>query len=92
MERLYDQNCAVEIRWDSNVKKSIRDYTTSGRRSAEVILGRSAIYFPIFDELLDQYGLPEDLTCLTVIESLLDPKVKSHVGAAGLWQFYAKNS
>ena len=87
LDRLYEQNCPVEIRWNSDVKKSIKEYTTDGRRSSEVIIGRSAIYFPIFEKYLNEYGLPQDLKYLTVIESLLNPKVVSPRGAAGLWQF-----
>lgn len=39
--------------------------------------------------ILNEYGLPEDLKYLMVIESNLDPKARSSSGAAGLWQFLA---
>ncbi len=87
LSRLEKQNSPVDVRWNTDIKKSIKDYTVKGRRSAEVILGRSAIYFPIFNENLKKYGLPQDLKYMSVIESLLDPKAVSPVGAAGLWQF-----
>ena len=87
LSRLDDQNCPVDVRWNADIKKSIKDYTVKGRRSAEVILGRSAIYFPIFNANLKKHGLPQDLKYMSVIESLLDPKAVSPVGAAGLWQF-----
>ena len=87
LDRLHNQNCPVDIHWNSDVKKAIKEYTTNGKRSSEVIIGRSAIYFPIFEKYLEEYGLPQDLKYLTVIESLLNPKVVSSRGAAGLWQF-----
>lgn len=87
LSRLESQDCPVDIQWNADVKRSIKDYTVKGRRSAEVILGRSAIYFPIFNANLKKHGLPPDLKYMSVIESLLDPKAVSHVGAAGLWQF-----
>jgi hypothetical protein len=37
--------------------------------------------------ILNEYGIPEDLKYLMVIESNLDPKARSGAGAAGLWQF-----
>ncbi len=87
LDRLESQPCAVSVQWNTDIKKSIKDYTIRGRKSAEVILGRSSIYFPMFDETLKKYGLPHDLKYISVIESLLDPKAISPVGASGLWQF-----
>ena len=87
LDRLYDHNCPIDIRWNADVKKSIKDYTSAGKRSSEVIIGRSAMYFPIFENYLNEYGLPQDLKYLPVIESLLDPTAFSAAGAAGLWQF-----
>ena len=42
---------------------------------------------PIFEEALEMYQLPLELKYLPVIESALNPKAVSRVGAAGLWQF-----
>jgi membrane-bound lytic murein transglycosylase D len=50
-------------------------------------LGLSAYYFPIFEETLDKYNLPLELKYLPIIESALNPKALSRVGANGLWQF-----
>lgn len=51
-----------------------------------LMLKRSGIYFPIVEPILKEYGLPEDLKYIMVIESNLDPKARSSAGAAGLWQ------
>jgi membrane-bound lytic murein transglycosylase D len=53
-------------------------------------MGRSALYFDLFGEKLAEYGLPQELRYLSVIESGLRPQVKSRAGALGLWQFMYK--
>lgn len=47
----------------------------------------SDYYFPLFESKLKKYGLPNDLKYLPVLESGLNPRAKSKVGASGLWQF-----
>jgi len=44
-------------------------------------------YFPIFEETLDKYNLPQELKYISIIESALNPNAKSRAGAMGLWQF-----
>ena len=52
-----------------------------------LMLKRAPKYFPIVERILKQYGIPEDLKYMMVIESNLEPKALSSAGAAGLWQF-----
>ncbi len=70
-------------------ERSMRDVVTMYATSPETVklLDRSELYFPIFEELLAHYGLPDDLKYLSVIESGLRPKARSKAGAVGLWQF-----
>ena len=51
------------------------------------MMGRSAQYFPLFEEALDRHGLPLELKYLPVLESGLNPLARSGAGATGLWQF-----
>lgn len=51
-----------------------------------LMLKRAGIYFPIVEPILKEYGLPDDLKYIMVIESNLDPNARSSAGAAGLWQ------
>ena len=53
----------------------------------KVVLGRSPLYFEMFESKLASYDLPIELKYLAVIESGLRPQVKSRAGALGLWQF-----
>ena len=51
------------------------------------MMGRSAHYFPLFEEALDRHNLPLELKYLPVLESGLNPLARSGAGATGLWQF-----
>jgi len=88
--RLAAMACEVmPARYDPAVKSYLKTYTVRGRRSAQKILGRQLLYFPLFESILKQEGLPLDLKYLAVVESALDPRALSHAGAVGLWQFMA---
>ena len=66
---------------------TIKFFAENRRSFARVVLGRSQLYFEMFEEKLAMYGLPKELKFLAVIESGLRPQVKSRAGALGLWQF-----
>jgi membrane-bound lytic murein transglycosylase D len=66
---------------------TIRFFVESRRSFVRIVLGRSKLYFDLFEEKLAEYGLPVELKYLSVIESGLRPQVKSKAGALGLWQF-----
>jgi membrane-bound lytic murein transglycosylase D len=86
IERFSEMNLEVDVRLTKNVKSYIRDYTLLARKSSELALGKSTLYFPIFEELNNAFGLPDELKYLMVIESSLKPDAASKVGAKGLWQ------
>lgn len=67
--------------------QTIKFFAEKRRGFAKVVLGRSELYFDMFEEKLDAHGLPIELKYLAVIESGLRPQVKSRAGALGLWQF-----
>lgn len=80
-------NPLVDLQYNSVVKGYIKGYVVWNRDKAARILGRTVLYFPLFDEYLQENGLPENLKYLSVVESALDPHATSPVGAVGLWQF-----
>lgn len=72
---------------DQVIQNYIQGYVTRNRKSAERILGRTATYFPLFEEKIAAYNLPPEIKFLAVVESALNPQAISPVGAGGLWQF-----
>lgn len=79
----------IKARYDVAVKSYLKTYTVRGRRSAERMLGKELLYFPMFENYLEEAGLPKELKYLAIVESALEPRALSHAGAVGLWQFMA---
>jgi membrane-bound lytic murein transglycosylase D len=69
------------------VKAYIDLYAVRKRNIVSRMLGLTQVYFPLFEEKLDKYKLPEELKYLAIVESALNPNAISRSGAAGLWQF-----
>lgn len=65
----------------------IRFFVKNRRGFTKIVLGRSKLYFDLYEATLAKYDMPIELKYLSVIESGLRPQVKSPAGALGLWQF-----
>ena len=87
IERLRRIPSVMELAYNGIVQKFIDRYSGRLRYSVSYMLGAANFYFPIFEEALEAYQLPLELKYLPIIESALNPKAVSRVGAAGLWQF-----
>lgn len=85
--RIFGLSSSVDVKYNAEVKRRIKQYTVQQRTMSEILLGRSSIYFPIFEDIFEEKGLPLDLKYLSVVESGLRPIATSRSGAAGLWQF-----
>ena len=77
----------IDMPFNQIVRSYIDRYTRSSRAQVAVILGLSHYYMPIFEQALEERGLPLELKFLPIIESGLDPNAVSKHGATGLWQF-----
>ncbi len=77
----------IDLTFNEYVKRNIEVYTVRKRNHTQKILGRTQMYFPMFDEYLRKYNLPPDLKYVAIIESALKPTAVSKSGAGGLWQF-----
>lgn len=87
IDRLARIPSVIEMPYNDVVQKFIDKYSGQLRRSVSLMLGAQNFYVPIFEEALETYGLPLELKYLPVIESALNPRAVSRVGATGLWQF-----
>ncbi|MDE7096705.1 MAG: transglycosylase SLT domain-containing protein, partial [Muribaculaceae bacterium] len=85
-KRLASMPTVIEMPFNSIVRQYIDRYTKNGRAQVAAILGLSLYYMPIFEQALEERGLPKELKYLQVIESALDPNAVSKHGANGLWQ------
>lgn len=80
-------NSPFSLVYNNYTKGYVNLYAKRRKKVTGRMLGLAPIYFPIFEENLDKYNLPLELKYLPIIESALNPKAKSRVGATGLWQF-----
>ena len=87
IQRLSEIPSVVDLTYNRIVKNYINVYTRKRREQVRIMLGLSEYYFPIFEEIFDYYGVPYELKYLSVIESALNPRAVSRVGAVGAWQF-----
>lgn len=76
-----------DLTYNKTVKTFIDLYAVRKRGLSSRILGLSEVYFPLFEEVLDQQNMPLELKYLAIVESALIPTAGSHAGAKGLWQF-----
>jgi membrane-bound lytic murein transglycosylase D len=82
-----NKSTPIELDYNEVVGRYIDLYINRKRDLSSKILGRSELYYPIFEEALDKYDLPLELKHLAVVESALNPVARSKSGAVGLWQF-----
>jgi membrane-bound lytic murein transglycosylase D len=76
----------VPLTYNESVQRLINSYASQKARFSK-ILGLSKYYFPIYERVFKEKGLPDELKYLSVVESSLNPHAQSWVGATGLWQF-----
>jgi membrane-bound lytic murein transglycosylase D len=77
----------IPIVMNDRVKKSIIYFQTVANQAFNRYLGRINKYTPMMKEIIRQYGLPEDLVYLSLVESGFNPHAYSWARAMGLWQF-----
>ena len=84
---LLDQGTILDSRYNPSLEGVIKMYLRSKRVLIQKMLHRSAYYFPLFERELDALSMPMEIKYLAIVESALNPKARSRVGATGLWQF-----
>jgi membrane-bound lytic murein transglycosylase D len=88
-ERIEDLNkrTPFQIDYTSSLASVIGYYLRRDPETTQQLIELSHFYFPLFEEVFDRYEIPLEMKYLAVVESALDPKVKSPAGATGIWQF-----
>lgn len=85
--RLQSLRTIVPMTFNNEVRSHIRFYLRVMERRLALTLMQQEHYFPLFEETLNQYDVPDEIKFLTIVESAMNPQATSRVGAAGLWQF-----
>jgi len=82
-----DARTPFEMSYNPIVRKYLERYLKYGTQRLSRMMAHGEYYFPMFEEHLDKYNMPLELKYLAIVESALNPKARSYVGATGLWQF-----
>ena len=86
LERL-NQKTPFNVAYNPSLENVIKSFLVRKRGLIERMLTVSQFYFPMFEEQLDKYDIPLEMKYLAIVESALNPRARSRVGATGLWQF-----
>ncbi|OIN57805.1 lytic transglycosylase domain-containing protein [Arsenicibacter rosenii] len=86
-ERLPKLEKSIALPYHSAVQSYIDYFTFRKPSYTRTMLERRDVYFPMYEKMLAKYGLPDELKYLSIVESGLNPRAVSRVGAVGLWQF-----
>ncbi|MGY5851266.1 LysM peptidoglycan-binding domain-containing protein [Salegentibacter sp. F14] len=75
------------IEYHPVLESVIKSYLKRNKRAMENLMALSEYYFPMFEKELDRFDIPLEIKYLAIVESTLNPRARSRVGATGLWQF-----
>ena len=82
-----DAKSLFKIEYNETLENVIKNFLKKRSKSFERLMALSEYYFPMFEESLAKYNVPLEMKYLAIVESALNPKARSRVGATGLWQF-----
>ena len=82
-----DNKSPFTIEYNTALENVIKSFLKNRKASFERLMAISEYYFPMFEEHLAKYNVPLEIKYLAIVESALNPRAKSRVGASGLWQF-----
>ena len=82
-----DAKSPFDIEYNPGLENIIKSFLKNRKKSFERLMAISEYYFPLFEEALAKQNVPLEIKYLAVVESALNPKAVSRMGATGLWQF-----
>ena len=82
-----DEKSPFNIEYNVGLENVIKSFLKYRKKAFERLMGVSQFYFPLFEESLAAQNIPLEIKYLAVVESALNPRAVSRVGATGLWQF-----
>jgi membrane-bound lytic murein transglycosylase D len=82
-----NEKTPFNIVYNPSLESVIKSFLTRKRDLMQRMMTASQFYFPLFEQELDNQNIPLEIKYLAIIESALNPRAQSRVGAKGLWQF-----
>lgn len=86
LEAMNDKS-PFNIQYNQGLENIIKSFLKNRKKSFERLMSISEYYFPMFEETFAKQNIPLEIKYLAIVESALNPKAISRVGATGLWQF-----
>ena len=86
-QRLAAIPSALDLEMNDRIKIFVDYFTVREREYTRMVARKMNIYFPLFEKYLAKHNMPDELKYLAIVESGLNPRARSRVGAVGLWQF-----
>lgn len=75
------------IEYNQGLENIIKSFLKNRKKSFSRLMSLSEYYFPIFEDAFARQNVPLEIKYLAVVESALNPKAVSKMGATGIWQF-----
>jgi membrane-bound lytic murein transglycosylase D len=82
-----NEKSPFEIEYNQGLENIIKSFLKNRKKSFSRLMSLSEYYFPIFEDAFAKQNVPLEIKYLAVVESALNPKAVSKMGATGLWQF-----
>jgi membrane-bound lytic murein transglycosylase D len=82
-----NEKSPFNIEYNQGLENIIKSFLKNRKKSFSRLMALSEYYFPIFEESFARHNIPLEIKYLAVVESALNPKAVSKMGATGLWQF-----
>nr|WP_294783520.1 LysM peptidoglycan-binding domain-containing protein [uncultured Flavobacterium sp.] len=82
-----NQKSPFEIEYNQGLENVIKSFLKNRKKSFSRLMSLSEYYFPMFEDAFAKQNVPLEIKYLAVVESALNPKAVSKMGATGLWQF-----
>jgi membrane-bound lytic murein transglycosylase D len=86
-KRIKAMDIGMPFKLNDRIFSFIQYFTVRNREYTKMVLKRKDIFFPLFEATLQKHEMPTEIEYLSIVESGLDPQIRSRVGAMGLWQF-----
>lgn len=86
-DRLKSIEKTMPMVYNESVAFWLNYFTQRRPNFTKTMMEEKSVYFPIYERILKEHDMPEELKYLSILESALNPTIVSRAKAVGLWQF-----